>query len=101
MVTNGIGVMEADDTLKQIGKKLRDDDIALTVLGVDFDDLDYGIKEESKDPTKEMNERVLQSLVDDCNGMYGTMAEAVAQLDVPRVKMTRSVATFKGLLTTK
>lgn len=99
MVTNGIGVMEADDTLKQIGKKLKDDDIALTVLGVDFDDLDYGIKEESKDPTKEMNERILQSLVEDCNGMYGTMAEAIAQLDVPRVKMTRSVATFKGLLT--
>jgi ATP-dependent DNA helicase 2 subunit 2 len=51
LVTNCLGWMSNED-LDQITKKIKEDNIELVVLGTDFDDPEYGFKEEGKDPQK-------------------------------------------------
>ena len=53
IVTDGRGEMDTDD-LDAIALKIKDDEapIEITLLGVDFDDPDYGYKEEDKDANK-------------------------------------------------
>lgn len=67
LVTDGRGSMDADD-ISQITEKIKSDEMELVVMyvldrqwrgrklttrsGVDFDDPDYGFKEEDKDPEK-------------------------------------------------
>ncbi|KAF7620376.1 ATP-dependent DNA helicase II subunit 2 [Aspergillus flavus] len=97
LVTNGQGRM-SDEDLGEIVKKVKEDNIELVVMGIDFDDPEYGYKEEDKDPHKAENETLLRTLVEDCDGVYGTFEQAVAELDIPRVKSVRSVASFKGYL---
>ncbi|RAL06125.1 ATP-dependent DNA helicase 2 subunit KU80 [Aspergillus ibericus CBS 121593] len=97
LVTNGEGPMNPDN-LSEITKKIKEDDIELIILGPDFDDPEYGVKEEDKDPRKAENEALLRSLAEDCDGAYGTLEQAVAELEIPRVKSTRIMATFKGHL---
>lgn len=41
---------------------------------------------------------MLRGLVEDCDGIYGTLAQAIAELDTPRVKTVRSVPSFRGEL---
>ena len=98
LVTDGRGPMQADD-LSQITDKLKEDNIELVILGVDFDDAEYGFKEEGKDPTKAENEDILRTLCSDCNGVFGTLAQAVNELQIPRVKYTKPVPSYKGYLT--
>ena len=45
------------------------------------------------------NEAMLQALVEDCNGVFGTMQQAIEELGVPRLKTTRPVPSYKGQLT--
>ncbi|GIJ82859.1 ATP-dependent DNA helicase II subunit 2 [Aspergillus pseudoviridinutans] len=97
LVTNGLGWMSNED-LDQITKKIKEDNIELVVLGTDFDDPEYGFKEEGKDPQKAGNEALLRGLVEDCDGAYGTLEQAISEMDIPRVKKVRTVATFKGFL---
>lgn len=54
LVTDGRGSMDADD-ISQITEKIKSDEMELVVIGVDFDDPDYGFKEEDKDPEKVSN----------------------------------------------
>lgn len=98
LVTDARGNMQADD-LSQITAKLKEDHIELVVLGVDFDDTEYGFKEEGKDATKAGNEELLRTLCSDCGGTLGTLAQAVDELQIPRVKSTRPVHSYKGYLT--
>lgn len=66
LVTDGQGAIDAED-IEEIAKRMNGSNIALTVLwvyfhvvrnlancgrGVDFDDPEYGMKEEDKSPTK-------------------------------------------------
>lgn len=67
--------------------------------GVDFDDADFGFKEEDKPSQKAVNEKLLRKLVDKCNGQFGTMAEAISYLDTPRLKTTRPYKSYDGPLT--
>ncbi|OKL60701.1 ATP-dependent DNA helicase II subunit 2 [Talaromyces atroroseus] len=97
LVTNGEGTMSSDG-LESIADKLKSDNIELVVLGVDFDDSEYGIKEEDKDERKAENEALLRGLVEDCDGVYGTLAQAIAELDTPRVKTVRGIPSFRGEL---
>ncbi|KAB8232911.1 ATP-dependent DNA helicase 2 subunit KU80 [Aspergillus alliaceus] len=97
LVTNGQGRM-SDENLDEIVKRIKEDNIELVVMGTDFDDAEYGYKEEDKDPQKAENETLLRTLVEDCDGVYGTFEQAVAELDVPRVKAVKSMASFKGYL---
>jgi len=98
LVTNGLGVLDQDDA-DEIVAKIKEDGIELIVLGIDFDDAEYGFKEENKDSTKDQNERILQSLAEACDGLFGTMAHAITELGIPRLKTYRPYCQFKGLLT--
>lgn len=100
LVTDGRGSLDADpDGIAEIAKKIKADDMELVILGVDFDDPEYGYKEEDKDFEKTTNEGTLKALVDDCGGVFGTMQEAIEELGIPRLKATRPVVSYKGQLT--
>lgn len=45
------------------------------------------------------NEEVLRGFVEKCNGNFGTLAEAIDQLNIPRLKQTRPIPSFRGQLT--
>ena len=45
------------------------------------------------------NEEVLKGFVENCNGNFGTLAEAIDQLNIPRLKQTRPIPSFRGQLT--
>ena len=98
LVTDGRGSLDADGIL-DISKKIKEDDIEIVILGVDFDDSDYGFKEEDKDPVKRNNEQTLKALTDDCDGVFGTLAQAIEELGIPRLKTTRPVPLYKDQLT--
>ncbi|KAJ5185269.1 DNA helicase ATP-dependent Ku type [Penicillium cf. griseofulvum] len=97
LVTNGTGVM-SDDNIEGIIEKMKEVNIELVIIGADFDDAEYGVKEEDKDSRKTENETLLRSLTEDCDGVYGTLEQAVSELDIPRIKVTKSMPSFKGNL---
>ncbi|EFQ97459.1 Ku80 [Nannizzia gypsea CBS 118893] len=95
LVTNGKGRMDPDG-MNRIAGKINEEGIELVILGVDFDDPEFGIKEEDKDAVKAENESSLQKLCDTCDGVYGTLEQAISELDTPRVKVVRGIPSFKG-----
>lgn len=97
MVTSGQGAID-EDNVGNITKKIIELGIELTVLGVDFDDEDFGFKEEGKSKQKANNEQILNNLVEACEGVYGTLDAAVQELGMPRVKVPRPVPSFRGQL---
>ncbi|KAI9839005.1 MAG: ATP-dependent DNA helicase II subunit 2, partial [Sclerophora amabilis] len=98
LVTNGTGYMDGDD-LDHIAEKLATDGIELCILGVDFDDPEYGIKEEGKPSLKAANEATLKTLTEKCEGVYGTLEQAISELGIPRLKIVRPWPLYKGQLT--
>ena len=42
---------------------------------------------------------MLKSLVEDCDGVFGTMQQAIEELGTPRLKLTRPVPSYKKQLT--
>lgn len=100
LVTDGKGYIDSDpDSLNNIIKKINGDNMELVVLGIDFDDPEYGFKEEEKPPRKTENEAFLRDLTEKCNGVFGTMVQAVEELDIPRLKTTKPVHSYRGTLT--
>ncbi|EGE84995.2 ATP-dependent DNA helicase II subunit 2 [Blastomyces dermatitidis ATCC 18188] len=95
LVTDGTGAMDIDG-IEEIVSKINEENIELVILGVDFDDPEYGFKEEDKDPLKAKNENHLKQLVEDCEGIYGTLEHAISEMEIPRTKVVRSMPTFKG-----
>ncbi|KAH7170292.1 SPOC like C-terminal domain-containing protein [Dactylonectria macrodidyma] len=99
LITDGRGPID-DDDISDISKKMNDSNIHLTVLGVDFDDPEYGFKEEDKPSGKAQNEKTLRKLVDDCeNGIFASIVEAIDEIGTPRVKSVKPYKTFDGALT--
>ena len=98
LVTNGTGHIDSDQA-SDIAEKLKEDEIELVVLGVDFDDAEYGFKEENKSKGKIKNEALLKQVADTSGGVYGTLTQAIDELGQPRVKTTRPIASFKGAMT--
>ncbi|KAL8847322.1 MAG: hypothetical protein Q9221_007638 [Calogaya cf. arnoldii] len=100
LVTDGTGPLDADpDSLKEITNKIKQDNMELVVVGVDFDDAEFGFKEEDKDPQKAQNERIFAELTESCDGVIGTLQQAVEELGIPRLKTTRPVHSYKDPLT--
>ncbi|OQD77574.1 hypothetical protein PENDEC_c002G05822 [Penicillium decumbens] len=97
LITNGTGTMNSEG-IDEIQRKIRDDGIDFAVIGVDFDDPEFGVKEEDKDSLKAQNEALLSKFAQDSDGVYGTLEEAIAELDIPRIKVTKSMPSFKGFL---
>ncbi|SLM37327.1 ku family dna [Lasallia pustulata] len=98
LVTDGHGSLDADG-VSEITKKIKQDTMELVILGVDFDDPEYGYKEEDKDSGKASNEETLKALAEGCDGVFGTLAQAIEELGIPRLKATRPVQSYKGQLT--
>ncbi|KAI1437697.1 Ku70/Ku80 N-terminal alpha/beta domain-containing protein [Xylaria sp. CBS 124048] len=98
LITDGEAPMDNSD-IGDIARKIKTSNIQLTVLGVDFDDAEFGVKEEDKSDLKEQNEAILKSLVEKSDGLYGTMAEAISELDTPRVRSVRPYKMYDGPLT--
>lgn len=98
LVTNAMTPMDTDDN-DDIVKQIKDHNMQLTILGVDFDDAEFGFKEEDKDPVKKLNEKMLRKLADSCDGQFGTMAEAIVEMGRPRLKITKPMHSYRGLLT--
>ena len=97
LVTNGTGAVDPDD-IDDIATKAKQDGIEIVILGVDFDDSDYGFKEEDKPPTKAYNEGLLRTLAEKSDGVFGTLQEAIEELQIPRIKPVRPIASYKGEL---
>ncbi|KAK3723454.1 ATP-dependent DNA helicase yku80 [Vermiconidia calcicola] len=99
LVTDARAPMDASD-LSDITAKINEDNIELLILGVDFNDPEYGVKEQEKEDIKQENEDVFRSLCDDCkNATFGTLVQAIDELGIPRTKNTRPVHSYKGHLT--
>lgn len=107
LVTDGQGAIDGDD-VDAIAGRINEIGINLTIMsvstakllagnltnislsGVDFDDPEYGFKEEDKSSRKAQNEAILKSLVDKCDGgIFATMAEAIDGLATPRTRLTK------------
>ncbi|KAF3769998.1 hypothetical protein M406DRAFT_86806 [Cryphonectria parasitica EP155] len=101
LVTDGMGAID-DDGIDDIANRLNDIGIAFTIMqvGVDFDDPEYGFKEEDKSSLKASNERTLKAFVDKCDrGVFATMAEAIEGLAIPKPRFTKLVRSYDGPLT--
>ncbi|KAL8758416.1 MAG: hypothetical protein Q9199_001491 [Rusavskia elegans] len=100
LVTDGRGPLDADpDSVKEITNKIKQDTMELVIVGVDFDDAEFGFKEEDKDPQKAQNEQTFAELTESCGGIIGTLQQAVEELGMPRLKTTRPVHSYRGFLT--
>ena len=98
VVTNAIGGHIDEDDIEAVAAQCKDHDIELVILGVDFDDAEYGFKEEDKPEIKKKNEGVLKKLIDLSGGQFGTMQEAIDELSRPNVKPVRPTPTYRGQL---
>ncbi|KOS19437.1 ATP-dependent DNA helicase II subunit 2 [Escovopsis weberi] len=99
LITDGKTPLDPDG-LDEIGEKLNNSKIELTILGVDFDSPEYGFKEEDKPQDKRQNEESLKELAKHCkNGVFATMAEALEDIQTPRVRTIRPYKTYDGWLT--
>lgn len=73
--------------------------LTFCLSGVDFDDKEYGFKEEDKPSVKRQNEQTLKSLVDKCDdGILATMADAIEGLAIPMVKSVGLREKYSGTL---
>jgi len=67
--------------------------------GIDFDDNDFGFKEEDKSSTKKHNEALLKRLTEGCKrGLFATAAEAIEGLSIPDLKTVRPYKTYEEKL---
>ncbi|KAJ5703438.1 hypothetical protein N7493_011827 [Penicillium malachiteum] len=99
LVTNGTGLINSEG-LDQIKEKIEEDNITLKIVGPDFDDPESGVKEEDKDERKAQNETLLRDFIATLpeNGIFGTLESAISELDIPRIKEVKHMASFKGFL---
>ncbi|CZR54384.1 related to ATP-dependent DNA helicase II, 80 kDa subunit (KU autoantigen protein P86) [Phialocephala subalpina] len=97
LMTDGQGSIE-DDHLEDIVTRIKEMGVELTVLGVDFDDLEFGFKEEDKSSVKKENEALLRKFTEDCDGLYGTALQAIKDLAIPKVKEFRPYSMYTGRL---
>lgn len=78
------------DGAEAIAAKLKDENIALRLLDVDFDDPESGLKLESKDKIKQRNERFWQKFLSEIpSAGFATAASALAQSSMPNIQITR------------
>ncbi|KAK0456861.1 SPOC domain-like protein [Armillaria borealis] len=91
LVTDGENPIEIEDW-DATAKKLNDLDIALTIVGIDFDDEEFPYVEEDKSNIKRVNESFYKQFVDGVEkGVLGTCAYALQDISRPDIKQTKSV----------
>ncbi|KAF8171709.1 SPOC like C-terminal domain-containing protein [Mycena galopus ATCC 62051] len=91
MVTDGENPIEGNDLDATI-ERIKDLDIGLTVVGIDFDDEEFPYTEEDKSHFKAENEEFYKSMVDSLEdkGILGTCALALRETVRPDIKITKS-----------
>ncbi|EXJ82161.1 hypothetical protein A1O1_08230 [Capronia coronata CBS 617.96] len=97
LITNATGNID-DDDVEKTANFFKREKIELVVLGIDFDDRDYGAKEEDKSPLKRKNEEILKKMVDLGGGEVVAMQEAIDALSIPDIRPVRPTPTYKGQL---
>ncbi|PWN23548.1 SPOC domain-like protein [Microstroma glucosiphilum] len=87
------------DSVDAIATKIRDERVSLRVIGVDFDDEEFGFKEPKKDTVKAENEAWWHSWLTDLpESRIATAAHAIEQATLPNVQMQGS-APYSSALT--
>ncbi|KAF8172182.1 SPOC like C-terminal domain-containing protein [Mycena galopus ATCC 62051] len=91
IVTDGENPIEGNDLDATI-ERIKDLDIGLTVVGIDFDDEEFPYTEEDKSHFKAENEEFYKSMVDSLEdkGILGTCALALRETVRPDIKITKS-----------
>ncbi|PFH50723.1 hypothetical protein AMATHDRAFT_144450 [Amanita thiersii Skay4041] len=90
LVTDGETPMEVEDW-EAVSKKMNALDISLTIVGVDFDDLEFPYQEEDKSNIKRANEEFYQMFTSSLNnGIVGTCAYALQEVMRPDVHNVKS-----------
>ncbi|TDL15840.1 SPOC domain-like protein [Rickenella mellea] len=90
MVTDGENPIEVEDW-ELTTKKMNALDVRTTIVGVDFDDEEFGFQEEDKSHIKRENEQFLSTFVSSLtNGILGTCAFALQECVRPEPKLTKS-----------
>ncbi|KAF7986188.1 hypothetical protein HWV62_38598 [Athelia sp. TMB] len=90
ILTDGENPIEIEDWEATV-QKMTSLDIVLTVVGVDFDDEEMGIKED-KSSIKAANEAFFHTLTDAMpNAVLGSLSAALTSLAYPNVKTVKSV----------
>ncbi|KIK66132.1 hypothetical protein GYMLUDRAFT_158553 [Collybiopsis luxurians FD-317 M1] len=91
LVTDGEGPIELEDW-EATAEKMNELNIAFTVVGVDFDDEEYGYAQEEKPHIKRVNEEFLcNQLVPAVKGaIAGNLDHVLEQISFPDVKTSRS-----------
>lgn len=101
LITNARCARVSDEGVEGIVRQLQEQEIALTVLGIDFDSPHEGFKEEEKDPDKAYNERLLLDLCSAIDGaVFASFSAGLAEALEPHVRVVHPVSTFRtGTLT--
>ncbi|KAL8727956.1 MAG: hypothetical protein Q9166_005721 [cf. Caloplaca sp. 2 TL-2023] len=82
LVTDGRGPLDADpDSIKEITNKIKQDNMELVIMQF------------------AQNEQTFATLAESCDGIFGTLQQAVEELGLPRLKATRPVPSYKGKMT--
>lgn len=69
------------------------------MIGIDFDDAEYGFKEETKSDLKRHNEQLLMRLTESCqNSTFGTAALAIEYLANPTARVPKAFKQYEGRL---
>ncbi|KAF5382804.1 hypothetical protein D9757_007263 [Collybiopsis confluens] len=91
LVTDGEGPIELEDW-EATAQKMNELNIGFTVVGVDFDDEDYGYIQKEKLHIKRVNEEFLvKEFVPAINGaIAGNLDRVIEQVSLPDVKLSRS-----------
>lgn len=103
MVTSGRGSW-SEANLDEISRKLKDEGIELLVLGVDFGPESDDVMKTERSKEVLQNEALIRRLVPEdedarpFKGVFASIAEAIEELGIPRLKSVRPVPSFKGQL---
>ena len=92
LVTDGNSEIETEDWEATVDK-MNEYDVKLTVVGVDFDDAEFGYTYENKTSTKRNNEKFFHDIVGrmkDDHGILGTCEHALEEVGRPDTKQVRS-----------
>ncbi|KAJ7139489.1 SPOC like C-terminal domain-containing protein [Mycena epipterygia] len=90
LVTDGENPIEVEDLPETI-KRINNLDIAMTIVGIDFDDDEFPYEEDEKSNIKAENEAFYANLVAGLSsGVLGTCALALQETIRPDIKLTKS-----------
>ncbi|KAM3526217.1 hypothetical protein NHJ13051_003575 [Beauveria bassiana] len=96
---DNISVLQELGPMTMTSLKTLQTSIKPSKTGVDFDDPEYGYKEENKSPAKAENEKTLKALTDQCtNSVFASIVEAIDEIDTPRVKQVKPYKSYDGTL---